>query len=61
MQAELTLNLKCPSCGSLTPKSLSEIKAQRAFDCECGFHADLQPQAMVRSARKEREKLAVSA
>lgn len=60
MQAELTLNLKCPSCGSLTPKSLTEIKAQKAFDCACGFHADLQTQPMVRPG-KQREKIAVPA
>ncbi|HAG94843.1 MAG: hypothetical protein CMK83_13810 [Pseudomonadales bacterium] len=60
MQAELTLNLKCPSCGSLTPKSLSEIKAQRAFDCECGFHADLQPQ-VARPEVKARKKRALPA
>ena len=60
MQAELTLNLKCPSCGSLTPKTLTEIKAQKAFDCECGFHADLQTQPMVRP-RTEREKIALPA
>ncbi|AUM14166.1 hypothetical protein [Ketobacter alkanivorans] len=61
MQAELTLNLKCPSCGSLTPKSLTEIKAQKAFDCECGFHADLTPKALARPARQQREKLAIPA
>ncbi|MBA54051.1 MAG: hypothetical protein CMK89_06300 [Pseudomonadales bacterium] len=60
MQAELTLNLKCPSCGSLTPKTLTEIKAQKAFDCECGFHADLQTQPMVRPT-KQREKIAIPA
>ncbi|RLU00363.1 hypothetical protein [Ketobacter sp.] len=60
MQAELTLNLKCPSCGSLTPKTLSAIKAQAAFDCACGFHADLQAKPLVKHG-KPREKLAVPA
>lgn len=61
MQAELTLNLKCPSCGSLTPKSLTQIKAQKAFDCECGYHADLTPQKMTRPVRQSREAMAISA
>ncbi len=51
MQPELTLNLKCPACGSLTPKTLSCIKAQKNFDCECGFHARLQTAAQARSAQ----------
>lgn len=54
MQPELTLNLKCPACGSLTPKTLACIKAQKAFDCDCGFHADLQSPARARSTRKRK-------
>ncbi len=60
MQAELTLNLKCPSCGSLTPKTLSAIKAQKSFDCECGYHADLQAKPLVKPVQ-EREQEAVPA
>ncbi|MCG8536081.1 MAG: hypothetical protein MI808_13410 [Pseudomonadales bacterium] len=47
MQSETTLNLKCPSCGSLTPKSLDLIKKQRTFECDCGYYADLRPRPFV--------------
>ncbi len=42
MQPELTLNTKCPACGSLKPKTLAAIKSQTVFDCDCGFHAELK-------------------
>jgi len=42
MQPELTLNTKCPACGSLKPKTLAAIKAQTVFECDCGFHAPIQ-------------------
>ena len=63
MQPELTLNLKCPACGSLTPKTLSQIKAQRVFDCVCGYHIDLQPLPVVKPRRQQQEqrKVATSA
>lgn len=61
MQPELTLNLKCPACGALTPKTLSCIKAQKAFDCDCGFHADLQPQVKLRTQRSAGRKGKVTA
>jgi hypothetical protein len=61
MRSELTLNLKCPACGSLTPKSLTEIKAQKAFDCECGYHADIQAQSMASFLKHKREKAAIPA
>ena len=41
MPAIKELNLKCPSCGSVTKKTLSEIKSQREFSCECGYYAEL--------------------
>lgn len=47
MQPELTLNTKCPACGTLKPKTLAAIKAQTVFDCDCGFHAELQHAAQV--------------
>ncbi len=46
MSPELTLNMKCPACGVKTEKSLSQIKAQREFHCDCGYFADLSPRPM---------------
>lgn len=55
MQSESTLNLKCPSCGSLTAKSLSAIKQQRTFECNCGCFAELRPR-QFQSPEKGRNK-----
>jgi len=56
MQPELTLNLKCPACGSLTPKTLSQIKAQKTFECDCGYHVDLQPVATAKPRRQAQQR-----
>lgn len=48
MNADSILSLKCPSCGNRQQKTLSAIKAQQAFDCDCGFHADLHPTNTLR-------------
>ena len=55
MQPELTLNTKCPACGALTPKTLDCIKALKAFDCECGFHASILQPAMSQARRTGRK------
>ena len=47
-----TFNLKCPACGQLTPKTLDAIKAQQAFDCDCGFHAPIATSSAAVPARQ---------
>lgn len=54
MQAELTLNTKCPACGHLKPKTLAAIKAQTVVDCDCGFHADVLQAKAIKRQRKSR-------
>ena len=61
MPAIKELNLKCPSCGSVTKKTLSEIKAQREFHCDCGYYAELTSRPMPSKsaiARSKKEALA---
>lgn len=60
MQPVHTLNLKCPACGCVSAKTLTEIKAQKSFNCSCGFHADIQPQKIERP-RSNPKKVAVPA
>ena len=48
MNADSKLSVKCPSCGNTQQKPLSVIKAQKAFDCECGYHANLQPAKLLK-------------
>ncbi|OUS27556.1 hypothetical protein A9Q99_14005 [Gammaproteobacteria bacterium 45_16_T64] len=48
MNADSILSLKCPSCGGRQLKTLSAIKAQQVFNCECGYHADLQPKTALK-------------
>ena len=48
MNADSKLSVKCPSCGNTEQKPLSFIKAQTSFDCECGYHANLQPQNLLK-------------
>lgn len=54
MQPELTLNTKCPACGSLKPKTLAAIKVQTVFECDCGFHAAIQQAAPVATGKARR-------
>ena len=64
MQPELTLNTKCPACGSLKPKTLAAIKAQTVFECDCGFHTELQTAAIATAQRKgvaRKQKVAATA
>ena len=61
MQPELTLNTKCPACGSLKPKTLAAIKAQTVFECDCGFHAELQASTQVKTQQPaSRQKVAAT-
>ena len=48
MNADSKLSVKCPSCGNTQQKTLSVIKAQKTFDCECGYHANLQPKNLLK-------------
>lgn len=48
MNADSKLSVKCPSCGNTQQKTLSVIKAQTSFDCECGYHANLQPTKLLK-------------
>lgn len=48
MNADSKLSVKCPSCGNTQQKALSVIKAQTSFDCECGYHANLQPTKLLK-------------
>ena len=63
MQPELTLNAKCPACGTLKPKTLAAIKAQTVFACDCGFHAavlnGIQPAAERKTATRRRNAAAL--
>lgn len=63
MQPELTLNTKCPACGTLKPKTLAAIKAQTVFACDCGFHAAVlncvQPAAESKTATRRRKAAAI--
>lgn len=54
MQAELTLNTKCPACGHLKPKTLAAIKSQTVVDCDCGYHAKVLQTKAVKRPRKLR-------
>ena len=49
MQPELTLNTKCPACGTLKPKTLGAIKTLTAFACDCGFHAPIQQSVILKA------------
>ena len=35
MSQDYVLNQKCPACGTRKQSTLSEIKAQRVFECNC--------------------------
>ena len=63
MQPELTLNTKCPACGTLKPKTLAAIKAQAVFACDCGFHAAVlngaQPAEAPKAATRRRKAAAL--
>jgi len=61
MQPERTLNLKCPDCGELKAKSLSEIKAQKAFQCDCGFYANLTPKDVTVEKKSPKQVKAIPA
>lgn len=61
LKSEQILNLKCPACGHLTPKHLSDIQSQRSFDCDCGFHADLNPEGISRLKMNHNEHLTETA
>lgn len=61
MQPELTLNTKCPACGSLKPKTLAAIKAQTVFECDCGFHAAVLAPAKPVAKKTVRKQKAAAA
>lgn len=60
MQAELTLNTKCPACGALKPKTLAAIKAQELFACDCGFQAKVRQGKQKTTAREAAAKRAAT-
>lgn len=57
MQSELTLNTKCPACGTLKPKTLDALKSLNIFACDCGFHAPIQrnTRTMADAATRKRK------